>query len=140
MQELKSIYQSKVKEEKSYLESLAKVHKIISDGSFEEALNIFTPTWNCFPRSDGKRLISKLQNLTKGQKIYQIARIAEENRDYRLAITNYKESLKLLPKVQYINFRLVITLIKTEQFEAALSLLNQLEGEQGYLFKRIDLH
>ena len=140
MQELKSIYQSKVKEEKSYLESLAKVHKIISDGSFEEALNIFTPTWNCFPRSDGKRLISKLQNLTKGQKIYQIAIIAEENRDYRLAITNYKESLKLLPKVQYINFRLVITLIKTEQFEAALSLLNQLEGEQGYLFKRIDLH
>ena len=135
LQELKSIYQSKVKEEKSYLESLAKVHKIISDGSFEEALNIFTPTWNCFPRSDGKRLISKLQNLIKGQKIYQIARIAEENRDYRLAITNYKESLKLLPKVQYINFRLVITLIKTEQFEAALSLLNQLEGEQVIYLK-----
>lgn len=124
-------YQSKVKFEEQYEALLNRARQMAISGNFSQAFIKFKPIFQKFPRSDGKELLQQLHRVLRGKALFKAGLSAEQAKAYQVAVSNYKEAIKILPELTECSVRLAIVLLKQSSWSQALEYLQEISGEQA---------
>lgn len=141
-QEIKQVIaniQIKVIQEENYHSTLQKVQQAEYEGRLQAAIALLDSALVNFPRHDGFKLLENLKSKVQGRELFRQALTAEKAGDFLAATSFYKNAQPLLQNPSDCQIRLGLVAIKMQDWQTALSYLQDLSGEQaiylrGYIF------
>ncbi|MFM2061263.1 MAG: hypothetical protein RLZZ507_933 [Cyanobacteriota bacterium] len=123
--------QALLPQEESYHTALQKAQQFESEGRLRGAIAILDSAVSNFPRSDGFDLLQKLQSKVQGRELFLQGLAAEKAGDLPAAKYCYENAKLFLPTATDCQIRLSLVAIKMQDWENALSYLQDLSGEQA---------
>lgn len=122
---------AQVPQEQVYYSSLQTAQQAATEGKLRGAIATLESALAQFPRSDGRELLDKWRSLVQGRELFRQGLAAEKIGDFPQAICLYESAKSLLPDDTNCRIRLGLVTIKTQDWQTALSHLQDLPGEQA---------
>jgi hypothetical protein len=122
---------TQIPQEQAYCSSLQRSQQAAREGKLRGAIATLESALVKFPRNDGRELLDKLRSLLKGREFFRQGLAAEKVNDFPQAICLYENAKSLLPDDTNCRIRLGLVTIKTQDWQTALSYLDNLPGEQA---------
>ncbi|MEA5592827.1 peptidase M, neutral zinc metallopeptidase site [Rivularia sp. UHCC 0363] len=119
-----------IKQEQAYSRTLESVNQARNAGKLKTAIGLLSSALTTFPRSDGIELLKQLQTTLQSREKFRSGLKAEKSGDFKQAETLYQAALMLCDSTE-CKIRLVIVLIKSQDWVAALNYLENLQIEQA---------
>lgn len=123
--------QTQVPQEENYDSALQKAQQAQNAGRLQSAIALLDSVLTNFPRADGLDLLHKLQSTVKGKELFRQGLAAEKAGYLPTAASLYENAKYLLPDPTNCRIRLGLIAIKTQDWETALSHLENVPGEQA---------
>ncbi|BCL33639.1 peptidase M, neutral zinc metallopeptidase site [Nostoc sp. MS1] len=122
---------AQIPQEQAYYSNLQRSQQAAKEGKLRGAIATLETALAKFPRSDGRELLDKLRSLLQGREFFRQGLAAEKVNNFQQAICLYENAKSLLPDNTNCRIRLGLVTIKTQDWQTALSYLQDLPGEQA---------
>ena len=125
------ICQSQSQKQDKYETSLIKANQLATEGNFYEASSLLREALTRFSRSDGKKLLNKIEKVIIAKECFCAGLVAEKGSQLDIAKVKYQAALMHLPELTECQTRLGVVALKGNNFSQALSFLKEINGEQA---------
>jgi len=110
--------------EQEYDAALKRSHWLATEGRLSEAIALLEPVNHKFYQPQGKKLLTKLQELVAGQNSFHLGWLAEQSGNFLVAIEHYENAAIFSPDWQTESrLRLGMIALKTQTWAAAVELV-----------------
>ncbi|MTJ47630.1 peptidase M, neutral zinc metallopeptidase site [Dolichospermum sp. UHCC 0259] len=123
--------QTQVPQEQTFQAAVEKAQQAETEEKLRSAIHILETAVTNFPRIDGVNLLKKLKSKFQGREKFRQGLKAEKRGDFTTAKTLYTDAKSLLPDFPDCQIRLGLIAIKTQNWQQAISDLENVPGEQA---------